>query len=144
MWHDSNHVQDTRFKGISRKDAKMLNRIELVSDLLWRHFLDSLSEIFADVRHMNLYAKSLPYDVITPKLRTARCRILHRAYLLPTSLQLLYRRQQDNINADDGVHSPISLSAMGVLGVWLCLGSSHLLLLTNPNPCVNLFPCLFS
>jgi hypothetical protein len=45
-WHDFNHDQDTGCKGINRKDATMSNQIRLVSDLLWHHFLDSLSEIF--------------------------------------------------------------------------------------------------
>ena len=84
-WHDCNHVQDSGFKGISRKDETMLNRIGLVSDLLWHLFLDSLSEIFVRCQaYESMCQKSAAiwHKTITA---IARSRIPHRENELPTS-----------------------------------------------------------
>jgi hypothetical protein len=85
MWHDSNHVQETGFKGISRKDATMSKQIGLVSDLLWHLLLDSLSEIFGRCQAYEYICQKSA--VRWHKTRTAitRTRIPHRENELPTS-----------------------------------------------------------
>jgi hypothetical protein len=135
IWHDSHHVKDTRFKGISRKDVAMLNQIGLVSDLLWHLFLDSLSEIFSRFQaYESIWQKSA---IRWHKTKTSitRTRIPRRENELPTSY------------LHCGVHSPISLQSWVGAPVssasFVFSRSSHLLLLTNPDSCVNLFPCLF-
>ena len=84
-WHDSNHIQDTGFKGISRKDATMSNRIGSVSDLLWHLFLDSLFEIFGRCQAYESIWQKSAIRWHKSKTAIARTRISHREKELPTS-----------------------------------------------------------